>query len=151
MRMYINEENEEIPSNIHEVKMKHVPLKMNQLFPNFRFWYSGDKDGSVRLVVYRKGIIFTVVLNNEDIRCLWGYDSVVHIEKMLDDTWEHSRTLLLKCMLNAGEPEDTVQLMACVMSDDGNIGYKVTGVKRAEDDDMEDDDMEEACDDAGSV
>lgn len=132
IKIYVNKEGEEIPSNLHDVKVKHVAMKMNQLFPNYMFWYSASKDGMVRIVGYRKGIAFTVVLNQDDIRCLWGYDSVVPIERMIDDIWERDRTLLLGCMQEAGEPEETVELMKYITSDDGNTGYKVTGVKRAE-------------------
>lgn len=132
MTIYVNKEGEEIPQNIHDVKVKHVAMKMNQLFPNYMFWYSASKDGMVRIVGYRKGIAFTVVLNQDDIRCLWGYDSVVPIERMIDDIWERDRTLLLGCMIEAGEPEETVELMKYITSDDGSIGYKVTGVMRKE-------------------
>lgn len=143
MTIYVNKEGEEIPSDIHDVKMKHIAMKMNQLFPNYMFWYSANKDDRVRIVGYRKGIVFTVILNQDDIRTLWGYDSVVPIERMIDDIWNRDRTLLLECMIEAGEPEETVELMKYVMSDDGNVGYKVTGVMRKEEDDDGDKENEE--------
>lgn len=142
IKIYINKEGEEIPQNLHDAKVKHVAMKMNQLFPNYMFWYSASKDDRVRIVGYRKGIVFTVVLNQDDIRCLWGYDSVVLIERMIDDIWERNRTLLLGCMMEAGEPEETVELMKYITSDDGNTGYKVTGVKRAKEKNGDDGDKE---------
>lgn len=145
MTIYVNSKDEEIPSNIHDVKMKHVAMKMNELFPNYRFWYSANKEDRVRIVGYRKGIVFTVILNQDDIRTLWGYDSVVPIERMIDDIWNRDRTLLLGCMIEADEPEETVELMKYITSDDGNVGYRVTGVMRAkEEEDDGDKESQEA-------
>lgn len=123
--------------NLEDVKAGDVPLRMNELFPDFRFWYFGSRESGVVIAVYRKGVAFRVELGQDDIRRMYSYDSVVPIEKKLTSLWNLHRDLLISCMRGAGEPPELIQLMDAVITDNED-GYLVTGLRRKEDADEDD-------------
>ena len=116
MTIYVNEEGEEIPQNLHDVKVKHVAMKMNQLFPNYMFWYSASKDGMVRIVGYRKGIIMPISFTRDELMLLYKWESVVPIEKKIDERFREYIGNCISIMKKCGEEEFIENMMFSIFT-----------------------------------
>ena len=116
------------PVTIREATIGDIAPTMERLFPDYRFtpaMFDGDR---VMMVVYRKGTIFTFVMDMDEVRSLWLYQSLVPLEKRLRKEWETSRDMLLACMAEYGEPENLIRLMEGLTADCGE-GFLIDGIR----------------------
>lgn len=112
---------------LEEVRVKDVPERMNTLIPDFRFFYSGNRENAVLVTAYRKGIVFPFSVNLDEIRTLYGYDSVIPLRTKLFEIWRQYRDNLIDCMKDSGEPDGIMKLMDGVTMDNEE-GYLVSGL-----------------------
>lgn len=116
------------PFRLSEVRMRDIGPRMDELFPDFRFWFSGMHEGVVVMTVYRKGIAFPFGLTMVECCSLWQYESVVPLRRKLMDRWDEYRKVLMSSMMKAGEPKGIVNLMEGITMDNEE-GYLVSGMK----------------------
>ena len=113
---------------LEDVRAKDVPERMNTLIPDFRFFYSGNREDAVLVTAYRKGIVFPFSVTLDDIRTLYGYDSVVPLSRKLMEKWTQYRDNLMAIMKDVGEPHGIWCLMDGLTMDNES-GYLVSGLK----------------------
>lgn len=113
---------------LEDVRVKDVPERMNTLIPDFRFFYSGNREDAVLVTAYRKGIVFPFSVTLDEIRTLYGYDSVIPLRSKLLYRWEQYRDNLIDCMKDSGEPDGIMKLMDGITMDNDE-GYLVSGLR----------------------
>lgn len=69
---------------------------------------------------------FSVTL--DEIRTLYGYDSVIPLRTKLIEKWRQYRDNLMGCMKDSGEPDGIMKLMDGITTDNDE-GYLVSGLK----------------------
>lgn len=116
------------PFRLSEARMRDVGPRMDELFPEFRFWLSGMHEGVVVMTVYRKGIAFPFGLTMDECCSLWRYESVVPLAKKLMARWDEYRKVLISSMMKAGEPKGILNLIEGITMDNEE-GYLVSGLK----------------------
>lgn len=113
---------------LEDVRVKDVPERMNTLIPEFRFFYSGNREDAVLVTAYRKGIVFPFSVTLDEIRTLYGYDSVIPLSRKLMEKWTQYRDNLMVIMKDVGEPHGIWCLMDGLTMDNES-GYLVSGLK----------------------
>lgn len=113
---------------LEDVRVKDVSERMNTLIPDFRFFYSGNREDAVLVTVYRKGIVFPFSVTLDEIRTLYGYDSVIPLRNKLIERWRQYRDNLMGCMKDSGEPDGIMKLMDGITMDNDE-GYLVSGLR----------------------
>lgn len=116
------------PVTIREATIGDIAPTMGRLFPDYMFCPASFDGDRVIMVVYRKGTIFTFVMDMDEVRSLWLYQSLVPLERRLRKGWEDSRGMLLGCMAHCGEPENLIRLMDGLTADCGE-GFLIGGMK----------------------
>ena len=116
------------PVTIREATIGDIAPTMGRLFPGYMFCPASFDGDRVMMLVYRKGTIFTFVMDMDEVRSLWLYQSLVPLERRLRKCWEESRDALLGCMAHCGEPEYVLRLMEALTADCGE-GFRISGIK----------------------
>ena len=113
---------------LEDVRAKDVPERMNTLISDFRFFYRGNIEDAVLVTAYRKGIVFSFSVTLDDIRTLYGYDSVIPLRTKLMERWTQYRDSLMAIIKDVGEPHGIWCLMDGLTMDNES-GYLVSGLK----------------------
>ena len=139
----------EVPYRLKDARIKDIAPRMDELFPEFRFYFSYYNSECVFLTAYRKGIIFPFHLTMDEACSLWQFVSVVPIAKMLMERWTQYRDNLMAIMKDVGEPHGIWCLMDGLTMDNES-GYLVSGMKEDKNavgwEDKDGSDKEEQCD-----
>lgn len=117
-----------VPFRLQDARIKDIAPRMDELFPEFRFYFSYYSTDCVFLTAYRKGIIFPFHLTMDEACSLWQFVSVVPIAKMLMERWTQYRDSLIAIMKDVGEPHGICCLMDGLTMDNEE-GYLVSGLK----------------------
>ena len=117
-----------VPYRLQDARIKDIAPRMDELFPEFRFYFSYYSTEGVFLTAYRKGIIFPFHLTMDEACSLWQFVSVVPIAKMLMERWTQYRDSLIAIMKDVGEPHGICCLMDGLTMDNEE-GYLVSGLK----------------------
>lgn len=113
---------------LEDVRAKDIPERMNTLIPDFRFFYRSNREDAVLVTAYRKGIVFPFSVTLDEIRTLYGYDSVIPLRTKLMERWTQYRDNLMGCMKDSGEPDGIMKLMDGITMDNDE-GYLVSGLR----------------------
>lgn len=117
-----------VPFRLQDARIGDIAPRMDELFPEFRFYFSSYDGSVVHVTAYRKGIIFPFGLTADEACSLWRYESVVPIAKKLMERWIQYRNNLMAVMHDVGEPKGIIGLMDG-MTMDNEEGYLVSGLK----------------------
>lgn len=117
-----------VPYRLSDARIKDIAPRMDELFPEFRFYFSYYSTDCVFLTAYRKGIIFPFHLTMDEACSLWQFVSVVPIAKMLMERWTQYRDSLIAIMKDVGEPHG-IRCLMDGLTMDNEEGYLVSGLK----------------------
>ena len=117
-----------VPLRLRDARLGDVAPRMDELFPEFRFYFSSCNGEMIYVTAYRKGIIFPFGITMDEAYSFWRYESVVPVAKRLMERWNQYRDNLMAIMHDVGEPKGIVGLMDG-MTMDNEEGYLVTGLR----------------------
>ena len=115
-----------------EVRVSDIPDRMNELFPDFRILQAWAEDGRIHAVAYRRCIEFDFWMERDEALSMWRWESVVPLQRRLEEVWHLKKETLMTAMRIAGESDNTCMVMRCLTKDDK--GYLVDNLMMKEDD-----------------
>lgn len=118
-----------VPYRLSDARIKDIAPRMDELFPEFRFYFNSyDGNNMVYVTAYRKGIIFPFGLTADEACSLWRYESVVPLARKLMERWTQYRDSLIAIMKDVGEPHG-IRCLMDGLTMDNEEGYLVSGLK----------------------
>lgn len=91
--------------------------RLNELFGNkYRFFYSGNRGEDLVTTVYRKGIIMPISFTRDELMLLYKWESVVPIEKKIDERFREYIGNCISIMKECGEEEFVENMMFSIFT-----------------------------------
>ena len=91
--------------------------RLNELFGNkYRFFYSGNRGENLVTTVYRKGIIMPISFTRDELMLLYKWESVVPIEKKIDERFREYIGNCISIMKECGEEEFVENMMFSIFT-----------------------------------